>query len=102
MRSSRYVSEAIRRSPDATFAAASDRTGRRGLLLSSAAAALLAVLPPAALAAADVPPAQINLSLAPDQRKYDPADPELRAAANLLQKALNAETVQVILLQHWP
>lgn len=42
----------------------------------------------------DVPPARIDLSLAPDQRKYDAADPQLRAAANLLQQALNAETVR--------
>jgi hypothetical protein len=49
---------------------------------------------PDATAASDVPPARINLSLAPDQRSYDPADPQLRAAANLLQKALNADTVQ--------
>jgi hypothetical protein len=49
---------------------------------------------PDVLAASDVPPARIDLSLAPDQRKYDAADPQLRAAANLLQQALNAETVQ--------
>lgn len=65
------------------------------MLLSSAAAALLRARSPAACAASDVPPARIDLSRAPDQRSYNPTDSELRAAANLLQKALNAETVQV-------
>lgn len=37
----------------------------------------------------------VRLDLAPDQRQYDPADEELRDAAYLLQKALNAEQVQV-------
>ncbi len=37
----------------------------------------------------------VRLDLAPDQRKYDPADESLRDAAFLLQKALNAEQVQV-------
>lgn len=69
-------------------------TTRRDILLSSAAAVLLTQSSPAC-AATDVPPARIDLSRAPDQRMYDPADSELRAAANLLQKALNAETVQV-------
>ncbi len=45
-------------------------------------------------AAGDVPPARIDLSRAPDQRTYDPTDSELRAAANALQKALNATTVE--------
>ena len=37
----------------------------------------------------------VRLDLAPDQRQYDPADDNLRDAAYLLQKALNAEQVQV-------
>ena len=68
--------------------------GRRHALLSAAAAALLAGTPLAA-AAVDIPPAAIDTARAPDQRSYDPTDPELRAAANLLQKALNATDVKV-------
>ena len=37
----------------------------------------------------------VRLDLAPDQSKYDAADENLRDAAYLLQKALNAEQVQV-------
>ena len=37
----------------------------------------------------------IRPNLAPDQSKYDPADPDLRDAAALLQRALNATSVQV-------
>ena len=66
---------------------------RRGVLLS-AAAVLLAARAPDAAAAVDITPAAIDLSRAPDQRAYDPTDSELRAAANLLQKALNAPNVQ--------
>lgn len=40
---------------------------------------------------------EVRLDLAPDQRQYDPADENLRDAAFLLQKALNAEQVQVII-----
>ena len=36
----------------------------------------------------------VRLDLAPDQRKYDPNDENLRNAANMLQSALNAESVQ--------
>lgn len=41
------------------------------------------------------PPAPVTVrpELAPDQASYDPADPELRAAAQLLQEALNASSV---------
>lgn len=35
----------------------------------------------------------ISPNLAPDQSKYDPSDPDLRAAAKLLQDALGAEDV---------
>ncbi len=64
---------------------------RRAMLLSAAALLLAPAL--RAYAAADVPPAAIDLSRTPDQRSYDAGDPELRAAANALQKALNATTV---------
>ena len=37
----------------------------------------------------------VRLDLAPDQSKYDPRDENLRDAAYLLQKALNAEKVEV-------
>ena len=63
-------------------------------MIGSTGAAVLIMWSPPCMAASDVPPARIDLSLAPDQRKYDAADPQLRAAANLLQQALNAETVQ--------
>eukprot|EP00892_Ulva_mutabilis_P011591 jgi/Ulvmu1/8804/UM048_0059.1 len=36
----------------------------------------------------------VRPELTPDQSKYDPADPQLRAAAQLLQDALNAPTVE--------
>ncbi|KAG2422704.1 hypothetical protein HXX76_015868 [Chlamydomonas incerta] len=36
----------------------------------------------------------IKPELTPDQRKYDPSDPELREAAALLQRALNAPNVE--------
>jgi hypothetical protein len=42
----------------------------------------------------DTAPVTVRPELTPDQSKYDPADPELRAAAALLQEALNAESVQ--------
>ena len=68
---------------------------RRAVLLSAAAAMLAPMLAAdAAGAAADVPPARIDLSRAPDQRSYDATDSELRAAANALQNALNATTVE--------
>lgn len=41
-----------------------------------------------------MPPAKIDISTAPDQRKYDAGDPELRAAANALQRALNGTTAE--------
>ncbi|GMH36135.1 hypothetical protein BSKO_04003 [Bryopsis sp. KO-2023] len=36
----------------------------------------------------------VTPEIAPDQSKYDPADPDLRAAARLLQDALGAQDVQ--------
>eukprot|EP00878_Enallax_costatus_P005296 GHUV01005563.1.p1 GENE.GHUV01005563.1~~GHUV01005563.1.p1 ORF type:complete len:364 (+),score=89.25 GHUV01005563.1:278-1369(+) len=45
-------------------------------------------------AASDLVPAILQLDKAPDQSRYNPADPDLREAAALLQRALNAETVQ--------
>ncbi|KAG2426841.1 hypothetical protein HYH02_014694 [Chlamydomonas schloesseri] len=36
----------------------------------------------------------IRPELTPDQRKYDPSDPELREAAAMLQRALNAPNVE--------
>lgn len=37
----------------------------------------------------------VRLDLAPDQSKYDAADENLRDAANMLQSALNAASVEV-------
>lgn len=48
----------------------------------------------AAAAAADLVPANLQPDKAPDQSKYDPSDPDLREAAGMLQKALNASTVE--------
>jgi len=68
---------------------------RRTALMSMAAFLLVPALHSAPVSAADdVPPAKIDLSRAPNQRAYDASDPELRAAANALQKALNARTVE--------
>ncbi|KAJ9529249.1 hypothetical protein QJQ45_007942 [Haematococcus lacustris] len=67
-------------------------TSRRRMLLISAAA--LAMLPlPGQAAMTDVPAAEVQLDLAPDQAKYDPDDMELRAAAQLLQEGLAAPDV---------
>lgn len=77
----------------ARHSTADSGTGRRHALLSAAAAVFLAQSPTTAWAL-DIPPSAIDLSRAPDQSSYDPADPELRAAANLLQKALNATDVK--------
>ncbi len=56
---------------------------------------------PAWAAPTALPIPTINPTLAPDQSTYDPTDPELRDAAALLQKALNATTVQVCLGVRW-
>lgn len=45
-------------------------------------------------AAATVALTPIDLSLAPDQSKYDPTDASLRDAAQMLQNALNARNVE--------
>lgn len=65
---------------------------RRACLFSLAALVSAPVL--TALATNDLQPAKIDVSKAPDQRSYDPGDPGLRAAANALQRALNATTVE--------
>ena len=41
-----------------------------------------------------IPPAEIDLALAPDQAQYDKYDDELRRAANMIQEGLNASTVE--------
>jgi tetratricopeptide (TPR) repeat protein len=61
--------------------------------LLGAPRALAAAALEAAAAGAPLPPALIQLALAPNQALYDPADPKLRAAAALLQEGLNAPTV---------
>jgi len=65
---------------------------RRQLLQSAASVVLLASTSGRALA--EEGPV-VRLDLAPDQSKYNAADENLRDAAYLLQKALNAEQVQV-------
>ena len=68
-------------------------SSRRQLLHSAASILFLASTSGQALAAEGGPLARLDL--APDQSKYDAADENLRDAAYLLQKALNAEQVQV-------
>lgn len=80
-------------SPGCTGADAHVSTSRRTLLGAALAAVLLGQQRQAAAADAVVP-ADIRPSLAPDESKYDPTDPELRAAAAALQEALNAPSVQ--------
>lgn len=62
--------------------------------MEAASAAILFLSASRAAVAAERP--VVRLDLAPDQSKYDPSDPDLRDAANMLQKALNAEAVQVL------
>ena len=63
--------------------------GRRGALAAGVALLLAPVLTPLHAAATNV----IHPDLAPDQSRYDAADPRLRAAARLLQDALSAPDV---------
>ncbi|KAL4528509.1 hypothetical protein Ndes2437A_g03077 [Nannochloris sp. 'desiccata'] len=69
---------------------------RRSLLtaLCLLAATPTNLLPALALETTALFQADIDLSLAPDQSLYDAADPRLRAAAALVQDALNADDVQ--------
>ncbi len=70
-------------------------TQRRGIL--TAALCLLIATPTQSIAAetsAALFAADIDLSLAPNQALYDAADPRLRAAALLVQDALNADDVR--------
>jgi tetratricopeptide (TPR) repeat protein len=92
-----------------------DRRAALALALAAAAAATVAppAPPPARAAAAaaasstpappppplptitqPIPRAHIQPSLAPDQSLYDPADPRLREAAELIQQALAAKNVR--------
>ena len=66
-------------------------------LLTRASALLLTqlVAQQPAEANVQVPTASIRLDLAPKQSSFDPTDERLRDAAALLQRALNAEEVQV-------
>ena len=68
---------------------------RRSAIGLGAASALMLALQPtlAALAASDLVTPNLRLDLAPDQATFDAASPQLRAAAALLQHALNAEDV---------
>ena len=44
----------------------------------------------------DVQPTKLRPDLAPNQSDYNPTDPDLREAAGLVQRALNAENVKVM------
>ena len=72
-------------------------TDRRALLLSSASFFLASSLPSTPSIASTTETtstaAVIDLSLTPDQTRYDPSDPRLREAARLIQQALNADSV---------
>lgn len=70
-------------------------SGRRAFLLSIAS--ILAAGQHKALADSGpqpLPVPVIDISRTPDQSTYDPTDPDLREAAALLQRALNAPSVQ--------
>lgn len=72
---------------------------RRQFLTKAGALLLVQLVGQAAPVDADVPydPPTIRPHLAPKQGTFDPTDEDLREAAGLLQRALNAEEVQV-----WP
>jgi hypothetical protein len=84
-----------------TCNAAAEDGDRRSALLRMTAAALLGGANLAgstwqgrAAAASPLAPPIVRPELAPDQSAYPAADPRLRAAASLVQQALNAEDVQ--------
>ena len=56
--------------------------------------AWLTFRPPISSADSQVIEAKILKELSPDQTKYDPNDENLLEASNLIQSALNAESVQ--------
>lgn len=86
----------VQRCPPPAAARIQDTDGQPPTLHRRALFTLAALLStPLAAVAAPLAPAAINPALAPDQRLYDAADPALRDAAALLQRALNANTVQV-------
>ena len=70
---------------------------RRQVLTTAGALLLIQLVGQAAPVHADVPydPPTIRPNLAPKQGTFDPTDEDLRDAAALLQRALNAEEVQV-------
>eukprot|EP00798_Chlamydomonas_sp_ICE-L_P020732 gene20732-27547_t len=68
---------------------------RRAVLGFFTAQAAWMILPPPSFAGTPVSPITIQPDLAPDQSKYNPADPVLREAANMLQEGLNAETLEL-------
>ena len=72
--------------------------GRRRLAFSATVGALLQLLPSwtrSARADEPVTRVDVNTTLAPDQSRYDPTDEQLRDAAQMLQKALEASDVKV-------
>ena len=69
---------------------------RRQVLVSGAA--MLGLWHPSISLAlsSDVQPTKLRPELAPNQSDYNPTDPDLREAAGLVQRALNAEDVKVM------
>ena len=75
------------------LAAAAPLLPAAGLLLATPLPAAAFTLGADRRSTLAVPPAVINLALAPDPKAWDPNDARLRAAANALQAALNAESL---------
>ena len=84
-----------------TIDAGLQQASRRQLLCRAAAVWLVWTASEARPVAAKVnyEPVTIQPKLAPKQSTFDPTDEDLRDAAALLQKALNAEEVEVCIFQ---
>lgn len=75
-------------------ACASADLDRRAALLGLGSLIWITSRPPSSKADSQVFEAKIIKELSPDQSKYDPNDENLLEASNLIQSALNAESVQ--------
>jgi hypothetical protein len=82
--------------PGGLYSALVCSASRRQLLLgASLVAALQCLQHSPASAVTDAPAAVVRPELTPDQSLYAATDPQLREAAQLLQRALSAQSVQV-------
>ena len=75
-------------------------TGRRSVLLGLGSIAYICFQPLRVQADSNVSEVNIRKDLSPDQSKYDPSDENLLEASNLIQSALNAESVQAGMILH--